>query len=157
MGKIRKNYLSSLSITTLFSIFFLSSCSFPKIVVYDDPLSAQEHNDLGVVYYKKEKYDLAEREFLKALKKDKNYYLAYFNLGNLYYKKGELEKSIEYFKKVLELNKNDDVLNNLAYKIIEMKDCKNAEYYLKQIKNTENKQEYKDTYEKFLKNCSVSY
>lgn len=155
MGKIRENYLSSLFIMISVSIFFLSSCSFPKIVVYNDPLSAQEHNDLGVVYYKKGNYELAEKEFLKALKKDKNFYLAYFNLANLYYKKGNLEKSIEYFKKALELNRNDDVLNNLAYVYIELKDCKNAKYYLSQLKNIESRPEYKDTYEKFTQICNI--
>ena len=156
MGKIRKGDFSSLPRIILFSVscFLLSSCSLPKIIVYDDPLSAKEHNDLGVVYYKKGEYNLAEQEFLKALKKDKNFYLAYFNLGNLYYKKGDVEKSIEFFKKALEINKNDDVLNNLGYVFLEIKDCKNAKYYLNQIKNIENKPEYKDTYEKFLKICN---
>jgi Tfp pilus assembly protein PilF len=156
MGEIRKSNFSSLSRIILFSVscFLLYSCSLPKIIVYDDPLSAKEHNDLGVVYYKKGEYDLAEKEFLKALKKDRNFYLAYFNLGNLYYKKGDLKKSIEFFKKALEINKNDDVLNNLGYVFLEIKDCKNVKYYLDQIKNIENKPEYKDTHEKYLKICN---
>ncbi len=139
----------------IFILFFLliTSCSFPKIVVYDDPLTAYQHNDLGVVYYKKGQYDLAEKEFLKAIEKKKDWYLPYFNLGNLYYKKGELDKAIKYFEKSLDIEKKDETLNNLAYIYLEKGDCEKAKFYILQIENIKSNETFLDTYNKFKEKC----
>jgi hypothetical protein len=46
----------------------LSGCS--HLVVLHDPLTAAEHNDLGVAYEQRQKTELAEREYQNALRKD---------------------------------------------------------------------------------------
>jgi len=112
MEKIRKCFSFCLPVIFL----FVSSCSMPKIVVLNDPLSAEEHNDLGVAYEKKGMLDLAEKEYKKAIKKRKNWDIPYFNLGNVYFKKKNYEKSKKFYKKAIKINpKNTDAMNNLAY------------------------------------------
>lgn len=155
MGKDGKYYTGSVQMKKIFLLFFLfiTSCSFPKIIVYDDPLTEIQHNDLGVVYYKKGQYDLAEKEFLKAIERKKDWYLPYFNLGNLYYKKGDTDKAIKYFEKSLNLEKKDETLNNLAYIYIERRDCEKAKFYISQIKDIQSNESFLDTFNKFKEIC----
>lgn len=148
MEKIRKYYSFNLQIVILIISFLITSCSVPKIVIYDDPLTATEHNDLGVVYEKKGMLELAEKEYLKAIKKDKNWYLPYFNLGNLYYKTKDIGKSVEYYKKALKLSENPDVLNNLAYALYTNGEYTEALSYIERALHIEKKPEYFDTYNK---------
>jgi Tfp pilus assembly protein PilF len=152
VGKNGKSYFSGLQMKKLVFLittaFILSSCSIPKIVVYDDPLTAAEHNDLGVVYEKKGMFDLAEKEYKKAIKKDKNLYLPYFNLGNLYYKKGEKEKAVEYYLKALDKERNPDVLNNLAYVLYELGKYEEAKKYIEEALSIKKDPRYEDTYTK---------
>ena len=70
----------------LFSIF-LFSCSVPTIVILEDPLTSQEHVNLGYIYEKQGKLELAEKEYKKAIKKDKKNWIAYYNLGNIHAKR----------------------------------------------------------------------
>lgn len=49
--------------------FFLFSCSVPTIVILEDPLTSQEHVNLGYIYEKQGKLELAEKEYKKAIKK----------------------------------------------------------------------------------------
>lgn len=134
----------------IITILFNLSCSMPKIIVYNDPLSAYEHNDLGVIYEKKGMFDLAEKEYKKAINKDKNWYLPYFNLGNLYYKKGDREKAIDYYLKALEKEKNPDVLNNLAYVLYELGRYEEAKKYIEEAITMKKDQNYEDTYKNII-------
>lgn len=134
----------------IITILFNLSCSMPKIIVYNDPLSAYEHNDLGVIYEKKGMFDLAEKEYKKAINKDKNWYLPYFNLGNLYYKKGDREKAIDYYLKALEKEKNPDVLNNLAYVLYELGRYEEAKKYIEEAITMKKDPNYEDTYKNII-------
>ncbi len=96
-------------------VFALAACSMPRIVVLHDPLSAKEHIDLGVIYEQKGMLDLAEKEYLKAVDKQSNWAIPYFNLGNLAYKRKDLRGAEGYYRKALTLdNQNPDIMNNLA-------------------------------------------
>lgn len=65
---------------------------------------------LGVFYYKKEKYDQAQVEFEQTVKLVENYSNALYFLGLVYDKKNEKTKALEQFEKVAELNPgNKDV------------------------------------------------
>ncbi|WP_200673353.1 tetratricopeptide repeat protein [Persephonella atlantica] len=144
MEKNRKGLFSYLSLI-LFSIF-LYSCSMPKIVVLKDPLSAEEHNNLGVAYEKKGILDLAEKEYNKAIRKKPDWDIPYFNLGNIYYKKGNLKKALQFYKKAVELNPdNTDALNNMAYVYYLLKDYNKAYYYIKKALSKKLKSEYLQT------------
>lgn len=125
------------------------SCSFPKIILIEDTLTAEEHNDLGVVYLEQKKYELAEKEFLKAIKKRSKWDLPYFNLGNAYYFVGNFDKAEEFYKKTLELNaKNTDAMNNLAYLFMEQCRLDEALKLIEKAITIQSKEEYRDTLKK---------
>ena len=73
---------------------FLFSCSpIPKIIVLHDPLTADEHLSLGLSYESNGEFDIAIKEYKKALKKDKKDHRPLYYLGNAYYQKREYEKA----------------------------------------------------------------
>lgn len=153
MGENRQYIFSGVSVTfiLLFAVITLWSCTAPQIVVIDDPLSAAEHNDLGVIYERKEMYDLAEKEYNRAVKKREDWAVPYFNLGNLYYKQGMYEKAERSYKKALHMdNNNPDVLNNLAYLLYERGRYEEAKALIEQALSIERKKDYLDTHRKIL-------
>lgn len=92
---------------------FTISCSFPKIIILDDPLSPEEHINLGVAYESKGQFELAIEEYNKASKKLP---AAYLYLGNAYMKKGNLEEAEIYYKKTIKKQPDlADAYNNLAW------------------------------------------
>jgi Tfp pilus assembly protein PilF len=81
--------------------------------VLDDPLSPQEHINLGLTYQKDGEIDHAEKEFKAAAKKLPD---AYLYLGNLYFENKDMKKAEKYLRKVI-AEKADlgDAYNNLAW------------------------------------------
>ena len=153
MGKNRQYISVNISLTTVFFFCCISlwSCSMPQIVVLDDPLSAAEHNDLGVVYENKGMFDLAEKEYLKAIKQKNDWSVPYFNLGNLYYKQNNSDKAERSFRKALKIDPdNPDVLNNLAYLLYEQGRVMEAKKHIDQALTIQSKPEYLDTRSKIL-------
>jgi tetratricopeptide (TPR) repeat protein len=97
----------------LCSLLFFSSCSLPRIYILKDPLTPQEHLNLGVTYEKQGDFENAIREYKSAAPKNPRGYLF---LGNVYFQKGELDRAEEYYKEALEKEpENADALNNLAW------------------------------------------
>ena len=78
----------------------------------------------GSAYYKQRKYNLAMREYFRALRSgdDTLKTEVYYNLGNCLYKQGDLENALHYFKKAIKLDREDEdarvnyefVLNKLS-------------------------------------------
>ena len=94
-------------------VVFLSSCSLPRIIFLDDPLSPQEHLNLGVTYEKKGDLDNAMREYEKASGKLP---LAYLYMGNIYFQKREYDDAEKYYRKTIKkCPENADAYNNLAW------------------------------------------
>jgi tetratricopeptide (TPR) repeat protein len=92
---------------------FLTSCASPRIIILDDPLSPEEHLNLGVTYEKKGELDNAMKEYIKASKKSS---LAYLYMGNLYFKKNEYNEAESCYRKVIKKDPgNADAYNNLAW------------------------------------------
>ncbi|MEW5949877.1 MAG: tetratricopeptide repeat protein [Thermodesulfobacteriota bacterium] len=88
----------------------------PEIVILHDPLTAEEHNNLGVSYEARGEYSLAEREYKEALKIRKDLFCAQFNLGNLYLKMGQESEAEDAYKKAIALDPaRPDPYNNLAH------------------------------------------
>jgi len=153
MGENRRYVFSGvpLSILIFFVCVTLCSCTLPQIVVLDDPLTASEHNDLGVAYEHKQMYDLAEKEYLKALKKRKDWAVPHFNLGNLYYKEGHYGKAEHSYRKALAIDENNpDVLNNLAYLLYEQGRYKEALTLVDRALSIEYRHAYQDTRNQIL-------
>ncbi len=91
----------------------LSACSLPRIIVLKDPLTPEEHLNLGVAYENKGEFDPAIAEYRLAAKKLP---IAYLYLGNAHFQKNELVKAEEYYKKAIKKDpKNADAHNNLAW------------------------------------------
>ncbi|MBU4371743.1 MAG: tetratricopeptide repeat protein [Proteobacteria bacterium] len=148
MGKTGQKLFAGLPVAILLLVaaLLLSSCALPKIVVMEDRLTAEQHNDLGYVYEQKGIFDLAEKEYLLAVKKREDWQVPYFNLGNLMFKIGDFKKSEKFFRTTLNYNPNNsDVMNNLANALLMQERHREARQVIEQALRIENKQEYLDT------------
>jgi len=135
-------------------IFLLAGCSMPKmpkIIVIDDPLTAEQHNDLGVAYEKKGEFDPARKEFEKAIQKNKDWVIPYLNLGHLYYKQGQLDRAEAALRDGLRVKgDHPDLLNNLAWVLMEKGQLAAARTLIDKAIAIEDKEEYRDTREEIL-------
>ena len=103
------------SFRLLTSVFCLLSfgCALPRIIVLDDPLSPEEHLNLGVAYERNGEYDNALKEYEKASKKLP---VAYLYIGNIYFSKSEYSEAECFYKKAIAKDAmNADAHNNLAW------------------------------------------
>ena len=129
-------------------LILLWSCSMPRIVVLEAPLSASEHNELGVIYERSGKIDLARKEYLKAAEKDASWPVPLFNLGNLAYAQGDPAQAERFYHRCLALDGTDaDVMNNLAHVLHEMGRDIDALEFIERALAVERKPEYLSTYE----------
>ena len=133
----------------LIAFSLLTSCSLPRIIVLEDPLTPEEHINLGVAYEKSGETDNALKEYKEASKKLPS---AYLYMGNIYFQKNELDEAERYYKKAIKKDsKNADAYNNLAWLYYTKKENLNeAETLaLKAIElNPLKKETYQDTLEK---------
>lgn len=91
----------------------------PRVIVLEDPLTAGEHLELGVLYERQGKFDLAIREYERALRKDKECFQARVNLGNVWLAKKEYGKAREEYGEALSMRPDDpEATNNLAWTAI---------------------------------------
>jgi tetratricopeptide (TPR) repeat protein len=91
----------------------LCGCHLPKISVLEDPLTPEEHLNLGVAYERSGELDNAIKEYQKASRSLPD---AYLYLGNAYFQKNELKQAEAFYKKAIEYNEhNADAYNNLAW------------------------------------------
>ncbi len=89
------------------------ACSMPKIVVLNDPLTAEEHLQLGLSYERKGLLDEAIRHYEEASKNDARGFLL---IGNLYLNQGKHDQAEENYKKAIKKDsKLADAYNNLAW------------------------------------------
>jgi Flp pilus assembly protein TadD len=90
------------------------ACS--HFVILNDPLSPEEHNDLGVAYETAGKLDLARREYRRALSKKPDLVIARVNLGNLESAAGRWSAAERTYRRALRDAPDDPhALNNLAW------------------------------------------
>jgi tetratricopeptide (TPR) repeat protein len=91
----------------------LAGCTMPRVIIYDDPLTYEEHLKLGMAYEKDREFENAIREYKTAARRLP---IAYFYLGNVYFQKNELDQAEKYYKKAIRKEThNADAHNNLAW------------------------------------------
>lgn len=98
------------------STLLLSACSLPRIIVLHDPLTTEEHDNLGRIYESQGKSDLALEQYREALRQDKKHLPSLLLLGDLLYRTNDYVGAEEAYAKALKLDpKNGDILNNMAW------------------------------------------
>jgi tetratricopeptide (TPR) repeat protein len=98
------------------SALLLGACSLPRIIVLHDPLTAEEHDNLGRIYESQGKFDLALEQYREALRKDKNHLPSLLLLGDVLYRTNDYPGAESAYTKALKLDpKNGDVMNDLAW------------------------------------------
>jgi len=90
----------------------LSSCGLPRIIVFHDPLTPEEHINLGVSYESKGELDAALKEYETASKKSQ---IAYLYMGNIYFQKNDFENAEKYYRKAIKKTDDPRAYNNLAW------------------------------------------
>ncbi|GAB4388194.1 MAG: tetratricopeptide repeat protein [Thermodesulfovibrionales bacterium] len=93
---------------------FLAACGgMPRIVVLDDPLTPEEHLNLGVAYEKRGELDLAVKEYEAA---SGELPLGYLYLGNARFLMEDYDRAERAYRKaVRKMPGNADAHNNLAW------------------------------------------
>ncbi len=101
------------ALTVACCLLLFSGCSLPQMIILKDPLSPEEHLNLGVAYERQGELDHALKEYRLAAKKLPQ---AYLYLGNVYFQKKDWEKAEENYKTAIEQNPQEaDAYNNLAW------------------------------------------
>jgi tetratricopeptide (TPR) repeat protein len=104
------------TIVAFFILLFLWGCYFPKIIILNDPLSAEEHDNLGRIYEAQGKLDLAEKQYREALAKDRKSATSLLLLGDLSYRTGNYAEAESAYKQAIHLQPgNGDIYNNLCW------------------------------------------
>jgi tetratricopeptide (TPR) repeat protein len=97
----------------LCSLLVVSACSFPRIIILKDPLTPEEHLNLGVTYEQQGEFDNAVKEYNQAAKQLPR---AFLYLGNAYFQKGEWKAAEENYRRAIQKEPdNADAHNNLAW------------------------------------------
>jgi tetratricopeptide (TPR) repeat protein len=94
------------------ALTFLSYCSLPRIVILEDPLTPEEHINLGVSYERKGELGPALKEYERAAKKLP---IAYLYAGNVYFQKKELKDAERSYRQAIKKTGDARAFNNLAW------------------------------------------
>jgi tetratricopeptide (TPR) repeat protein len=107
---------------SLVVILFLYGCSLPRIIILHDPLSPEEHNNLGRIYESQKKFDQALQQYQAALNRNQNFVPSLLLLGDLSYRLKKYSEAESAYKKAIKLEpENGDIYNNLCWVYIDQK------------------------------------
>lgn len=145
----KKRILLFFFIIAFSSLLSSAGCYPYRIIVLKDPLTPEEHLNLGVAYEQKGELDHAIKEYQLASKKLP---IAYLYLGNAHFQKNQFPKAETYYKKAIKKEPNNaDAHNNLAWLYYTRREnlAEGERLALKAIELNPAKEEiYKDTLEK---------
>jgi tetratricopeptide (TPR) repeat protein len=104
-------------IIVLFAL--VAGCSVPRIIVLNDPLTAVQHNDLGVAYEQRQDFELALRSYGRAAEMDRAWAQPLVNAGNVHAAAGQWRQAEANYRQALR-RQNDDAgaMNNLAWVLL---------------------------------------
>lgn len=140
-------------ITALVLLLGLASCG--HIVVLHDPLSPEEHVNLGVAYEDRLEYDNAVREYKTA---SGELPIAYLYMGNAHFAKKEYEQAEAAYEKAISKTRDPRAMNNLAWLYLTVN--RNLDRALdlanEAVAISPESKDFKDTLEKILEKRSVS-
>jgi tetratricopeptide (TPR) repeat protein len=100
----------ALALVVLAGLFV--SCSIPRIIVLHDPLTPEEHINLGVAYEQNGEYDAALKEYDAASKKLP---VAYLYMANIHFRQGGTDKAERLYRRAIEKTGDARAYNNLAW------------------------------------------
>jgi len=114
-----------------------------------NPLCAQKEKGViikGNKNYENKKFDEAEKDYKKALQKNKNSYASQFNLGNAYYKQGKYEEATNQFEALTHKPAAEDslakVYHNLGNSLLKQRKFEESiSAYKNALKNNPNDEE----------------
>jgi len=96
-------------------------------ILTQNPKDVRALNALGLLYYKKGRFEAAQYLLNKALNANSNSAEIYGNLGVVYLAKGERREAIKAFRKALEINPKDALVGaNLGSIYVQEKDFNKA-------------------------------
>jgi tetratricopeptide (TPR) repeat protein len=134
------------------ALLCLTGYAMLGIHVVEDSLTAADHNDLGFSYETRNRLELAEKEYQKAARKDKNWHTPCFNLGNVYYKMGQPDKAAAYYRRSLERKPDHaDSMNNLAFVRMQQGNHPEARRWIDRAIAIDAKPEYLDTRQSIMR------
>ena len=94
-------------------LLLTSACSLPRVIIVKDPLTPEEHLNLGVTYEEQGEFDNAIKEYNLAAKRLPR---AHLHMGNAYFQRREWKEAESYYRKAIrEEPENADAYNNLAW------------------------------------------
>lgn len=96
----------------------VGGCAVPRPPA-QDPLTAEERNDLGVAYHARGDYAAAAREFTRALASRPEWTRALVNLADAQLALGDLARAIATYQRARAMRPRDPaILNNLAWALL---------------------------------------
>lgn len=100
-------------LSVVLCVFICAACTMPRIIVLKDPLTPEEHLDLGLAYEQKKEYGMAIKEYEAAARKLRK---ANLYLANARFLNNEPERAEALYRLII---KDDpqcaDAYNNLAW------------------------------------------
>lgn len=94
------------------SLWLLSSCSLPSLMLLKDPLTGPEHAALAHTYAKDGEHKLALKEYQLALSQDPKSLALLMGAGNAAFELKDYKGAGKYFRKALKVNPEDAGANN---------------------------------------------
>ncbi len=96
----------------VFLVVVLASCSLPRIAIFRDPLTPEEHVNLGVAYEKRGELDAALKEYKAAARRMP---LANLYIGNVYFQQNQVKEAEKAYEKTIKKTESAEAYNNLAW------------------------------------------